>query len=167
MKTKLLSLLFTLVLGTLPVFAEPTEINGFTWDNPLGPTKVEKLGVEAKACRWPAGVPYKETQLELIVVHYDAETVEQTERREVYQAALGTYLGMMKKPEEVNKTLFFGSTGAREVYRGSIPRKNEIHAFSKFLEDGSFVLVAIRAFEPTHPELGKLIQSVANTFKRG
>lgn len=141
-------------------------IGDFVWDNPAGPTKVEKLGVGALSCRWPADVPYKETQLEMVVVSYPAEVFKEMGAKGALKSTMGTYLGTMKDPEEINKTLFFGSTAARRVYRGSIPKKQETHVYSKVLEDGSYVVVALRAFEPRSDKLGDLLRAVANTFRK-
>lgn len=152
---------------TLPSLAEDMVIDRYRFDNPLGPTKVEKLGLDAYSCQWPADVPYKEAKIELIVVTYEKKAV--TKMREVkaspYNAALNNFMGLFGEPESINKTLFFGSTSARKVYTSKVPRPHKSNVFSKTLKDGSFVLVGVRSFASPNPQVGDLTRAIGNTFK--
>lgn len=163
---RLLATLVLLAFFSSGAIAEELDIGRFCLDNPLGETKVEKLGVEALECSWPTGVEFKEKDVQLIVVDFDKEAVDMiSENASVYTLALSTYLGLYKEPEEINKTLFFGETGARNVYSTSIPRPNKVHVFSKKLKDGSFVMVGVRYFTPPNGETGGLLRAIANSFK--
>lgn len=157
-------LLLFAVLG--PSQAEQLEIGGFVLDNPLGPTEVEKIGLNAWGCTWPAGVPYKEAQVELIVATFPADAAREiTEAGDsVTEVALTTYLGLSGEPEQINKTLFMKGTEARRVYHSSIPRDHETHVFTKRLDDDSFVMVGVRYFVPPTGTNGGLLQAIANTF---
>jgi hypothetical protein len=142
-------------------------IDRYTFDNPLESTTVEKLGLDAYTCTWPPGAPYKEVTIEMIVVSLDAEGVKMVEDNgsSPYTMALANFTGTSKEPESVNKTLFFEGTSARRVYQAKIPRENTLNTFSKKLDDGSFVFVAVRSFQSPDPKVGDLISAIANSFK--
>lgn len=153
------------LLFALPAAAEPMTINGFSLDSPVKFAEPTKLGLDAYSATYPADKPYKEAQLELVVVTYSAEAVKSMKGSGalIGRIARSNFLGFLGDPEEVNKTLFLGKTGARRVYSAKIPRQNKLHVFEGTLKDGSFVMVAIRDFGGTS-KVGDLIRSVANTF---
>lgn len=155
-----------LVMLAVPAGADPIEISGFTLDCPLEKTEITRLGPGAHSCTWPAGAPYKEVNLELVVATIDAAAVKQMQEHGTSpsQLALSNFLGLTGQPEEINKTLFLGSTSARRVYSTKIPRPQRVHVFEKSLPDGGYVMVAVRDFGGNEL-LGKLLQSIANTFK--
>ncbi len=164
----LLRLVLLLLVGlVLPSQAEDLNIDRFCLENNLGPTKVEELGLDAYTCYWPADVDYKEAQVELIVASLDAEGLKQVKESgsSPYQMMLTNFTGIFSEPESINKTLFVGSTGARQVYHSKIPRKNTVNTSSKYLDDGSFVFVAVRSFKTPNPKAAKLITAIANTFR--
>ena len=158
---------FTLLLCA-PTLADPMEINGFQFENPLGKASTTELGRGVMSAHWPGDKPYKEAQAEIIVVNLGPSTVETMAEGggNVYDAVLASMMGLFIEPEEINKTLFMGSTSSRQVYNSSVPRKHVASVFSKNLEDGSFVLVGVRSYDPANDGAGKLIQSIANTFKK-
>jgi hypothetical protein len=162
------SLFFCLAILISPIKAETMEIVGFEFENPLGPAQMTELGRGAYSANWPKDKPYKEATVEMIVVSVSPGAVKAMSEGggSVYKATLATFMGLAVEPEEINKTLFFGSTSARRVYNSSVPRKNSANVFSKTLDDGSFVLVGVRIFEPRQEGVGKLIQSIGNTFKK-
>lgn len=157
-------LIFFLIWISSSVMAETMVINSFQFDNPLGAANVTKLGHEAYSAHWPGDKPYKEAATELIVVRVSPDAVEAMKEAEggVYQATLASFMGLTGEPEEINKTLFFGSTSARKVYSSKIPRPHSANVFSKTLDDGSYVLVGVRVYQDGG---SKLVQSIANTFR--
>jgi hypothetical protein len=150
-----------------PLAAETMEINGFEFENPLGPTQVTELGPGAYSASWPKDKPYKQASVELIVVNVGPDAVKSISEsgQSVYETMLVSFMGLTVEPEQINKTLFFGSTSARRVYNSNVPREHSANVFSKILDDGSFVLVGVRIFE-TRQGGGDLIRSIANTFER-
>lgn len=166
MKKLALSFLFLLALG-VPVWAEDMTISRFVFDNPLGPTEITEIGSEAYSATWPAGAPYKEADVEMIVVWNAPDIVNsmKEESADIYLVTLSSFMGLSGEPESVNKTLFFGSTAARRVYQSGVPRAHRADVFSKTLPDGSFVLVGVRSFHPHRTNVGDLIQSIGNTFR--
>lgn len=159
-------LLFLLLFLALPAFAEPMKFGDFVLDSDLEFGAVERLGPGASTATYPASKPYKEVEIELVVVHHSASTVETMEEGggKVSESSRATFLGSTAKPEEINKTLFLGKTAARQVFEGKIPRAHRLHVFESRLEDGGYVMVAVRAFQPG-PPLGTLLQQIANTFR--
>lgn len=159
------SLLFMLLL-TVPALAAPLPLEGFTLDCPWELPDIARHGGGGRYCTWPQGVPYEKATAELIVVTLPKEAVGSMKEAGVSPAkvALSNHLGLASEPVEINKTLFMGATGARLVYESTVPRPHKAHVFSKSLPDGSFVMVAVRDFG--HPQLGKLLQAVANTFRQ-
>ena len=162
------ALLYFGLLLACPTLADTMVLNGFEFDNPLGKATTTELGRGVYSAHWPADRPYKQADTELIIVSLGPSTVKTMSEGggNVYEATLASMMGLFVEPEEVNKTLFMGSTSARNVYNSSVPRKHVANVFSKNLEDGSFVLVGVRSFNPGSKESGKLVQSIANTFKK-
>jgi hypothetical protein len=163
------SLIFTCLIAllTMPGLSEEMVIDRYSFENPLEASEVGELGLDAYTCHWPAQVPYSEATLELVVVSFDKEGVATLEASDVspYDIALTNFLGIYGEPKSVNKTLFFGLTSARKVYEPKIPRPHELHVYSKTLEDGSFLMVAVRSFASPNPDAAALNQAIANTFK--
>lgn len=160
-----LPILFLFLLS--PVLAEEVVVDRFCFDSPFSDTKFEKLGGGGFSATWPADKPYKEAALEMIVASYDADAVKAISEGDgsLYRAALSTFTGIYGEPKSINKTLFFGTTSAHQIYDSKVPRKHESHVYSKALKDGSFVLVAVRVFQPRELKYGQLLRSIANTFK--
>ncbi len=162
------ALLFFGLALVCPTLADTMVLNGFQFENPLGTAKTTEIGRGVYSAHWPADKPYKEADTEMIIVNLGPSTVETMSEGggNVYEATLASMMGLFVEPKEINKTLFMGSTSARSVYNSSVPRKHVANVFSKTLEDGSFVLVGVRSFNPGSKESGKLIQSIANTFQK-
>ena len=159
--------IFLLLALSYPTWAEDWTIGRFVFDNPLGPTEVTEIGSEAYSATWPAGVPYEEADLEMIVVWNASDIVNsmKEEGADLYRVSLNSFMALSGEPEGINKTLFFGSTSARRVYQSELPRAHRADVFSKTLPDGSFVLVGVRSFRPHRINVGDLIQSIGNTFR--
>ena len=151
----------------LPCLAEDLTVDRYVFDCPLETVEFEKFGLDAYHATWPAGVDYENAEIEMMVVTFDSEGVRMMEEggSAPYLAALSTFAGIFKEPESINKTLFFGSTAARQVYQATIPRKNTLHTFSKTLGDGSFVFVAVRSFKEQNPGVGPLLSAIGNSFR--
>lgn len=161
---KILPTLLLSVLLIAGVSAETLLIDEYQFDNPLPPTKVERLSESVFSCHWPAGSSLPEAKVQMIVATLDASTVSETmhAKKSVGQRALKEFMGITSKPTGINKTLFFGKTSARKVFEETGPRAHEAHVFGKFLSDGSYVQVGIRLFEKRNS--GGLISAVANSF---
>ena len=158
---------FLFLALSLTVLADDMAIGRFVFDNPLGPTEITEIGSEAYSAVWPAGKPYKEAEVEMIVVWNAPDIVNRMkeEGANLYLVTLSSFMGLAGEPESVNKTLFFGSTSARRVYQSKVPRAHRANVFSKTLPDGSFVLIGVRSFHPHRISVGDLIQSIGNTFR--
>lgn len=168
MKNCILTVFFLSALLTMTSSAEELVIGTYVFDNPLGPTKVERLGPDAWGCTWPENAPHEQADIELIVASFSPAAVNAVTEGggSMEDMTLSTYFGLGGQPEGINKTLFMGSTSARRVYPGKTPRAHEAHVFSKSLDDGGFVMLGVRFFTPPSAQSGKLLQSIANTFRR-
>lgn len=157
--------LFALLLFTSSVLAEPMALPGYTWDSPVKFGEVQELGPDAYFATYPADVEYGQAQLELIVVHTprDAVAMMQEGGADPKSDTLVIFLGLAVQPDEINKTLFMGSTEARLVFESSVPRQHTAHVYQKYLQDGALVTVGVRDFG-SKSLIADVLRGISETF---
>jgi hypothetical protein len=146
------------------------KLPGYTWDSPVKFGELQEGGPDAYIAGYPASAEGDKTQLDFIVVHTPRESAATMKENgaDPETVVLADFLGLSRRPEQINKTMFMGGTEARKVWTTSIPRPNTVHVYQKYLEDGSLVTVALRDFGGVRPPslVGDVLRGIADTFKQ-
>jgi hypothetical protein len=161
---RLLALLWLALAGL--AWAEPMRMPGYLWEPPVSFGELQELGPDAFYAAFPADAEIEQSQLELIVVHTPRESVVtmQESGANPRTLALATFLGLTGRPEQINKTLFMGTTEARLVYLSENPRRHVVHIYQADLDDGSLVTVALRDYANGRPPLGDVLRAISDSF---